>query len=386
MKKTILFIHQSAELYGSDKTLLFLVDKIREEFKPIVVVPNEGPLTDVFKEKKIAYIVSPVIKISRSLFSFKGLISLPFKIHNAIKQLKVKIGNQKIDIIHSNTLAVLLGALYSKKYKIKHIWHVHEIIKNPRVVAVVYPHLVNFFSNTVVFNSKASFNQLCNKHNQLKAKSIIIYNGLDRQTPYSSPQELKNSRKKLFPSISDNTIIIGLVGRISKMKGQVFLLDAFEELTKKHEQVNLVFIGSTIPSQKYLLDEINAQIEKKKLSGKVCIVPFQKNIWLYYDSIDILIVPTTVPEPFGLVALEGMLSNKPVIASNNGGLREIIQSDKVGLTFKPNNINDLISKIDFLIKNQNLRKQIGKQGKKHAEETFSLKKHILQFKELYKNT
>jgi glycosyltransferase involved in cell wall biosynthesis len=384
--KTILFIHQSAELYGSDKTLLFLVDKIQGGFKPIVVVPNEGPLTDIFKVKKITYIVSPVIKISRSLFSLKGIISLPFKAHKAIKQLKIKLGNQKIDIIHSNTLAVLLGAFYSRKYKIKHIWHVHEIIKKPKIVAVAYPYLVNFFSNTVVFNSKASFNQLCSKHNKLKTKSIVIYNGLDREFPPSNPKEIENTRKKLFSNVANNTLIIGLIGRISKMKGQQFLLNTFEELSKNHNHIKLVFIGSTIPSQEYLLDEINTQIKKKNFSSSVSIIPFQENIWLYYDSIDILIIPTTIPEPFGLVALEGMLSNKPVIAANHGGLIEIISHNDTGLLFKANNKQDLILKIEKLINNIKLKETISKNGKDHALTAFSLNKYIINFTKLYQKT
>jgi len=56
----------------------------------------------------------------------------------------------------------------------------------------------------------------------------------------------------------------------------------------------------------------------------VSIIPFQKEISKFWQSIDIAVVPSIEPEPFGLVAVEAMLANKPVIASNHGGLTEII--------------------------------------------------------------
>jgi glycosyltransferase involved in cell wall biosynthesis len=65
-----------------------------------------------------------------------------------------------------------------------------------------------------------------------------------------------------------------------------------------------LFIGSTIKSQKYLLEELKNEIKIKNLQDIVTIVDFQKDLWKYYDSIDIVLVPTTDPEPFGLVAMK----------------------------------------------------------------------------------
>ncbi len=381
--KTILFIHQSADLYGSDKTLLYLVDKIRPDYKAIVVVPCEGELTTILREKKIQVIINPVIKISRGLFNPKGLLTLPFIINKAVKQLKKQLKNEKIAIIHSNTLAVLLGGFYSKKHKIKHIWHVHEIIKKPKIVAKAFPIIVNYFSDIVVFNSKASYEHLTKGKKQLKAKSQIILNGIDRNTTYTNIETITKIRKSFFSDSTKETIILGLVGRISKHKGQQLLLNAFEELSKEHPSIKLVFIGATIESQKYLLVDLKNAIKHKNLIEKVSIVPFQKNIWQYYDSLDIVIVPTTDPEPFGLVALEGMLAQKPVIAANHGGLKEIITHNETGLLFEPNNEKDLAIKIESILANTEKYKSIAQAGEKHAKTAFSLRNYIEAFKKLY---
>jgi glycosyltransferase involved in cell wall biosynthesis len=382
--KNILFIHQSADLYGSDKTLLYLVKAIKDEINPIVVLPEEGPLTEELRKLRIEVFILPVIKVSRKLYASLDLFKQPFEIYKALRNLRRKIGNRKIEIIHSNTLAVFLGAFYSKIYNITHIWHVHEIIQHPKIVAKCYPFLIDLFSNYVVFNSTASAEHLYLRSPKLRLKSKVIYNGLERNAPFSTKLDRNLLRKSLFKSINNSAIIIGLVGRINKHKGQRLLLDVFDELTRnKNENIYLLFIGSTIKSQMFLLEELKNNIKIKNLQNKVTIVDFQKNLWKFYDCIDIVIVPTTDPEPFGLVALEGMLSKKPVIASNHGGLKEIVVHNKTGVLFEPNNKIVLKKAIETFIVNQDLIPLYGKEGEKRAIVKFSLEKYITDFKSLY---
>lgn len=382
--KNILFIHQSADLYGSDKTLLYLVESIKDDFYPIVVLPIEGPLTDELKKINIEVIINPVIKVSRQLFTNFQILKLPFLIYSSIRSLKKKLGNRKIDIVHSNTLAVFLGAFYSRKYNIKHIWHVHEIITHPQLISKIYPPLVNHFSNDVIFNSQASFEHLCKGNPRLKKKSQVIYNGLDRNQSFITETERQALRNTFFYSMDPSTIILGLVGRINRHKGQLLLLEAFEELVKnKFKNIKLLFIGSTIESQGYLLVELKQAIINKNLEDDVTIIDFQKDLWPYYDCIDIVMVPTTDPEPFGLVAVEAMLSKKPVIAANHGGLKEIVLPKKTGLLFEPNNILDLKASIEKLVSDRQLITTYGNEGYIRANEEFSLSEYINNFKTLY---
>ncbi len=384
--RNILFIHQSADLYGSDKTLLFLVDSIRDEVNPIVVVPEEGPLTEEFNKKNIEYIISPVIKVSRKFFKGFHLLMLPFTIYKALKSLRKKIEGRKIDVIHSNTLAVLLGGIYSKRYNIKHVWHIHEIIKKPKIVAKAYPPLVNFFSDKVVFNSNASAKHLYKNNSKLEKKSIVIYNGLDRDELSISSKERQLLRESLFSSINDSSIVIGLVGRINKHKGQQMMLNVFHQLQQEGQKnIYLLFIGSTIPTQNFLLKELKEMIKTKELIDSVKIINFQKEIWKFYDALDIVVVPTLDPEPFGLVAVEGMLARKPIIASNHGGLKEIVIHHKTGLLFEPNNNPELKKSIETLIQNNTLMEVYGIEGEKRAKTEFSLNNYIDNFKTFYKN-
>tara|TARA_R110002050_G_scaffold104139_1_gene213503 strand:+ start:5680 stop:6840 length:1161 start_codon:yes stop_codon:yes gene_type:complete len=382
--KNILFIHQSADLYGSDKTLLYLVESIKNEFNPIVVVPEVGPLTEELKKINVEVLIIPVIKVSRQLLTSLEFFTIPYQIFNAVKILKKKLNNRKIDIIHSNTIAVFLGAFYSKIYKIKHVWHVHEIIQHPKIVANSYPFLVNKFADFVIFNSLASAEQLYKGKPKLKEKSKIIYNGLDRNVSFSSIEEKTESRKKIFQSIDESSILLGLVGRINRHKGQHLLLNVFGQLKKEGiDNIYLLFLGSTIKTQTFFLDVLQNEIKKKQLENVVTIVDFQKEIWKYYDAMDIVLVPTIDPEPFGLVAVEGMLSKKPVIAANHGGLKEIVVHHKTGLLFEPNSALDLKKSILEIIQNQKLIELFGSEGEERAKNKFSLQEYVNNFKAFY---
>jgi glycosyltransferase involved in cell wall biosynthesis len=294
------------------------------------------------------------------MFSAKIIFSLPYRLFKSLYTLKRELKNESIDIVYSSTLAVIMGLVYSVLYRVKHIWHVHELIRKPRIVKHTYTYLLSRFSNHVVFNSHASRNNFIIKTNKLSKKATVIWNGLERQSIKTKPETLKKLRKSL--TIKETTIVIGLVGRISHWKGHRLLLEAFEDLHNNGYDIALLFLGSPPPNQEHFLETLIDEIKKRNLSHKCSIVGFDSNIWQYFDLMDIVTVPSTEPEPFGLVTLEAMLSKKPVIASNHGGLSEIVVDNHTGFLFSPNSSGDLYLKTELLIKDKNKRNNFGKNG------------------------
>lgn len=381
--KTILYFHQSAELYGSDKTLFFLVKNLpKHDFRPIVVLPEEGPLSELLREFGIELIINPVIKLSRTMFSLKSLILFPFQSISSLYKINKKIANRSIDLVQTNTLAVLLGAFYAKWKGIDHVWHIHEIIEKPKILNKIYSFLVNRFSTIAVFNSEAALKSLIGPNERLKIKSTIIYNGVELPANSFTEKGDEDFASNNFKFQSE-TIVIGLVGRISRWKGQILLLNAFEKLIIENANVHLLFIGSPPKDQEYYLENLKSEIESKSLGKKVSILPFTANIWKYWSSIDIAVVPSTEPEPFGLVAVEAMLMGKPVVAAAHGGLVEIIDHNITGLLFEPNNVEELFSSLKLLVNNESLRNSLGLKGQKSVSERFTIDKYVHKFIELY---
>lgn len=161
------------------------------------------------------------------------------------------------------------------------------------------------------------------------------------------------------------------------------LLKSFSLVAEKQLEAKLVFIGSAPPNQEFFETDLIKNIKNYKLEERVKIIPFQNNIWQFWDSIDIAVVPSTEPEPFGMVAIEAMMAKKPVIAANHGGLTEIVLPNKTGLLFEPNNAKELATALETLLKNESVRIAFGEEGYLRANSHFSLKSHVDKFEKTF---
>ena len=383
--KTILIIHQSAELYGSDKTMLYFLSQLdKTKYFPIIVLPFDGPLKSELEKINIKVVIAPVLKIYRKMFTPKNIINFINEYYQGFKVLNALNNEYKFNLVYTHTLAVLIGVLFAKKNKIKHLWHVQEIIAKPKFLNFIFKKILSLDCNhKVVYDSKATMNFWIENNQKLEKKSIAIWNGVETKNIKTFTSiELQEIREKSFFSSKDD-VVISLVGRINSWKGQQLLLKSFDQLVKKYNHIKLVYLGSAPPNQENFEIELRNQILELGLKNKVFLIPFQKEIEKFWHAIDIAVVPSTEPEPFGMVVIEAMLAKKPVIASNHGGPTEIIVQNETGLLFEPNNVNSLSDALEKLIINKQLCDLYGENGFNRVHKTFSLESHVNQFEELF---
>ena len=377
--KKILVVHQSAELYGSDKMLLLLLTSLnREEFLPVVVLPFDGPLKEELEKHNIKVVIAPVLKLYRKMFTVKNILLFFKEIKKAVKIVDALNKEYKFDIVYSNTLAVLLGMIYARRRRIKHIWHVHEIIVHPKPIARIFPVLLNRFADIVICNSNATKENLVQRVPSLNSKSEVVYNGLE----IKETVEMTGVSKPDFGFNEDN-IVITLVGRISRLKGHKWLLSAFKEYLSNTKAV-LLFVGSPVPGQEYHLEETEQLIDQYGLREKVKIQPFTTNLSPVWQVTNIAAMPSTEAESFGLVALEAMLRKKPVIGSNHGGLAEIVVNNVTGFLVEPNNTDELGKTLLELVNNREERESFGAAGYTRAIENFSQEVYVDRLTDILK--
>lgn len=373
----ILFVHQSAELYGSDKMLLVLLAQLdKSRFFPVVILPNHGPLEIALKDEGILVAVAPVAKLYRKMFTPQNLWKLGTEVKASIAVLDRLNQQYNFDLVYSNTLAVLLGMVYARRRKIKHLWHVHEIIVHPKPIAALFPHLLNRFADVIVCNSQATLDNLTLRIPALKLKSTVIHNGLDPQL-----RTVNSGFSRAVLGFSESDVIVTLVGRISRLKGHKWLLNSYINHIKSGN-IKLLFVGSPVDGQEYYLEEIEQIIQTHKLQERVKIVPYTSSLDAIWALTDIAVMPSTEAESFGLVALEAMLSQKPVIGSNHGGLTEIIEHDKTGFLVSPNSESELAAAILKLSENPQMRQSYGRSGYETAVTKFSMQRYVERFTNL----
>ena len=116
--KLIAFFHQSSDLYGSDKILLYLAEGVGKlGGKAVVLLPDNGPLTHELELRGIEFHTLPILKVTRAKFSIKGVLELSREIKVALPAYDKVFGMRQVDLVHSNTIAVLGGALWAHRRK-----------------------------------------------------------------------------------------------------------------------------------------------------------------------------------------------------------------------------------------------------------------------------
>ncbi|MGV8993405.1 MAG: glycosyltransferase family 4 protein [Flavobacterium sp.] len=385
--KNILFLHQSAELYGSDKTILMFICSVdKTKYKPIVVIPFEGPLTEELRKNDITVIIAPVLKLYRKMFTPAGLLKFAQEYQDGMKALEDLHKKYNFSLVYSHTLAVLIGILFARKLNIKHLWHVQEILAKPKLINQTFKKLLSSeYNDIAIYDSKETMRFWIEGNEKLTAKSDFVWNGLD-VSKYQEVSEatIEGIRTKFFQVTKDETVI-GLVGRINSWKGQQLLLEAFNKIAAKYPEVKLVFIGSAPPNQEFFEEDLIARVKEFKLQERVVIIPFQTNINDFWASIDIASVPSTEPEPFGMVAIEAMLHAKPVVAADHGGLTEIVLPGETGFLFKNNNADSLAVHLEKVIVDKDMQKRFGKAGKERVYSTFTLEKHTEKIEKIFED-
>ncbi len=376
--KLIAFFHQSSDMYGSDKILLYLAEGVNKlGGQAVVMLPDTGPLTRELEQRGIEFHALPMLKLTRARFSFKGMLELAREKRAALPAYDRVLRGRRVDLVHSNTIAVLGGALWARRHRIPHLWHVHEIIEHPWVAARIFPLLLQFFADHVVCNSQATYQWLAGAQAGLKKKMSVIWNGV--HAPGRADEDrIEELRRKFRPGGS--RLAVGLVGRINRWKGHGLLLDAVDILHGKGvRDFSVVFIGSPPPGQENFELELRHRIARSPMRDHILVQGFSSDIWPAYAALNIACVPSTEPEPFGLVAVEAMAMGKPVVAARFGGLTEIVVDGVTGLTFEPCDADALAAALEKLLCDDAMRARLGHAGKERFGAEFSVDRMIQRF-------
>lgn len=382
-RRTLLFVHHSADLYGADKMLLALLDGLDpSRFLRIVCLPASGPLADSLAQRGIEFHVGPVLKVQRAMFNPAGAGRLLLEARRCLRHLDALLAGRRADLVHSNTLAVLGGALWARLRRVPHLWHVHEIIAQPALARRVFPWLVRALADTVVTNSRATAEALAEGVPPLRAKTQVIPNGL-AAPPAPDPARSAQLRREMGAGPED--VLAVLVGRINRWKGQALLVEAMEILAAEHPTLCGAFVGSPPPGQEHFLAALRQRIAASPARNRMRILDFTPDVWNVWEAADIAVVPSMEPEPFGLVAVEAMAQLRPVIAADHGGLAEIVEHGRTGLLFPPGYARPLAEALARLARDREERTDMGRRGRERALAAFGLDRFQDAFRALYAN-
>lgn len=378
--KKILYLHAGAELYGADIVLLELLKNLdKNKFEPYVVLPCDGQLVDKFRENNIGVEVVEYPILRRKYFT-------PIGIFNYVKDYLIyskKINNivkeKGIDIVHTNTAAVLEGIYIKKKSRIPLVWHIHEIIVSPKFMHKFLSYLIAKNSNEVITVSNAVKNHL-ESTGYFKKEVKVIYNGVDNTI--FSPQNESDYIRAEF-NIPKDAKIVGMIGRVNAWKGQNDFLKAIEVVLDKHPNVYAMLVGGVFEGEEWRIDELKKDINNIKNKDRIIFSDYRRDTKNIYALYDVFVLPSTNPDPLPTVVLEAMASGKPIVGYRHGGICEMVKDEHNGLLANVGYSNDLADKIDKILSDDGLEKTMSANSLKRQIKMFSLKSYINNFEKTY---
>ncbi|MBZ9569624.1 glycosyltransferase family 4 protein [Patescibacteria group bacterium] len=275
----------------------------------------------------------------------------PLAIENTLRE-------EKFDILHFHNFSFPSSFQILERSQALNILTFHsdigrsEFLKEFPIFLYILKKIVQWKIDGIIGVSPIALN-VFKKCSPLKT---VIPNGVDL--------EKFNPRVPKIKKFSDGKINILFVGRIEERKGLIYLIKAYQILTKKFPNLRLIIIGD---------GELKADCQSFVKNHDLKEVYFEgektgKNLVSYFTTSDIFCAPSIYGESFGIVLLEGMACKLPVVAFANRGYKALLKGKRnEKFLARPRSYKDLAKKLEILIKNKNLREEIGRWGRKEAK-------------------
>ncbi|RLF44328.1 MAG: glycosyltransferase family 1 protein [Thermoplasmata archaeon] len=299
----------------------------------------------------------------------------------ATKRMKKCI--EDFDIVHAHhafSRLSLLSLSIASKFNIPSILTTHTVSFFPdyeyfwQFISYVYPRyrLTISKANKIIAVSNAAKKFISYFTNK---EAIVIPNGVSIEK--FKPRARSYARKKA--GVNGSPIIL-YVGRLVPKKGLDTLITSMKKIVEKYPHAKLYIAGkgNLLPFLKTMTSILG--IEKNvEFLGFV-----EENVLFYlYNSADVFVLPSITGESFGIVLLEAMASGLPIVASNVGGIAEVLENGEYGLLVEPGNSKELAKAIITVLENKDLRSKLAKEGRKVAEEKYAWEKVADKIIEVY---
>ena len=377
-KSNILYLDSGSGIGGGQRSLLLLLNRLdKAQFTPFV-----GCLGDSAFAAEVEKTAARVIPLSlpaahnktdkmkrftlHDLFEDFRQLQVIFELHRAVQR-------HTIDLIHANSLSVaLLGGIVARINRIPILMH-----KRYATSYGVLDRLCERLLHRVILVSEATRWNFASA-----AKQTLIYNGVDLDTFQASPEEVATLRAELFPDAPNTAILVGVVTRITPEKGIHFLVRAMREL-KGEKDVKLLIVGGPYFQKDVdYMGALKQEVTDLGIEDSVIFTGFLSDTRIVTSLLDIVLVPSIIPEACPRTIIEAMAVGKPVIATPLGGSKELVTVG-TGILVPPEDASAVAEAIATLATDRERLAAMGTAARDRAVQLFSSEKNTALTETVY---
>jgi len=357
----ILYLANHLNIGGISSYIFTLSKGMKKKGHVCFVASGPGELTPKLCREGVNYI--PVPTDTKAEISLNVAVSF-FK-------LRRKLREHNIDIMHASTrVTQVLACLLKRSTGIPYISTCHGFFKN-RITRRIFP----CWGDKVIAISEQVREHLMQDFSLPPGNIRMIHNGIDLDKFVMPPKEHINIQKNKLGLGSGP--VIGIMARLSDVKGHVYLIKAMETVLAQFPATQLLIVG-----EGKIKGRLAGLSQKLGISKQVAFVP---NILDTVDALcvmDIFVLPS-LKEGLGLSLMEAMALGRAVIGSNIGGIKTLIADNISGLLVEPKTVSPLADAIIKLLRDPVKRQVYGSNAKVFIRENFSEEKMVLETERLY---
>ncbi|MCK4330052.1 glycosyltransferase family 4 protein [candidate division WOR-3 bacterium] len=395
--KNILFLETAsvvgnAGIGGSLRSLLQIVKGLnKNEYRPTVLLYHNFDIIDEYRKNNCKVIVAELgnnqnlIKrgdnknnsyINKCLRTFKFLKKIKrnfviLKKWKRIKHIYKIIKENDIDILHCNNRisTTLEGIVASKLAKIPCIVHQRDFNYDLPFVTKFIARKVNRF----IAISYAIQQNLINENGVSPIKIEVIHNWINvEETELTAPEKMYNKSFSIL-----------WIGRIIPWKGTHLLVEIANKLRETHKDFEIDIIGSYYKNSPEYFNSIRNRVDAYNLNDRINFKGYVNYNEIYKKKYDVFLHTSVKPEPFGRVIIEAMQHSIPVIATNMGGVLDIVKDGENGFLYDPNKLNEPVNKINRIWNSAHLKNKFVENGLLTIKNKFSSKDKIEKIQDIY---
>lgn len=389
-KYNILYLDSGSGIGGGQRSLLLLLQMLdKQRFTPFVGCLGGSPFAEEVAKTDAEIIPlslpeahNKTDKVKR--FTFQDLFN-DFRQLRVIPQLHSVVKQHSIRLIHANSLAVaLLSGIVARINRIPILMH-----KRYATSYGILDKICEKLLHRVILVSEATRWDFASD-----SKQILIYNGADLEAFQASQTEVDNLRTELLSvnkneveSESTSPVLVGVVTRITPEKGIHILVKAMSELKKSYLEggvdIKLLIVGGPYFQKDYeYLESLKQEVVELGVEDSVIFTGFLPDTRVVTTLLDIVLVPSIIPEACPRTIIEAMAVGRPVIATPLGGSKELV-TPETGILVPPEDPKAFASAIKTLAKDNNKLTEMGESARQRAEELFSIQKNMALTESVY---
>jgi len=382
-KIKILFLHaNNKDIGGADYCLFKLSDQLdKDKFTPVICLSMKTEILELYEKACIRTYLIDMERIRKS-YDPAYLIRLIFKFFPTIFKIKKIIKKENIHIVHGNDLLDIYGPIAGRLLGIPVSQHVRWILDSPYIFKKVITNFVYMLNNKIIAVSNGVAKEMFSSNHHVKPNVVTCYDWIDMEK-VGQTKILSNIRTEF--NISNNTPLVGLIGRLDPWKGQDVFIKAASIVLRSFPNTMFIIVGGIVEGRERELygSMLIRLAEDLNIKDHVIFTGHREDIYNMINKFNILVHSSKTPDPLPGVVLEAMFCSKPVVGANAGGVPEEVADRKNGLLYTPGDYNEMAEAIIYLLQNPEVAKNMGRAGKDRVEKLFNKKYLCAKMERIY---